>query len=349
MRLWYERGAWASKRGKNRISDVSPASVRRIIVIRHAALGDMVLVRPFLVEAREFFPNAEIVLSVVSNYTYGVPEDLVDSVHVFQGTDQPRGSLSARLARARELGSADILFDLADTTRSRYLTWFTDAKVKIGFPYRWYLRNLLFDAAVFRSDFTFEAEVMLDALKLLGANPKIPMRFNWPRNLHSVAEAPVAKRIVYFPFASIETKCWPKRYFSDLISSMAKELPHYCHVILAGIGKDEDLAYFADPLIKYQNVKLQPAMSLDSTNRFLASSCLVVSNDTGIRNLAISVDTPTLGVFFSTVPHRYWPRGLGRHEAVFRPGGEIPAVDQVMAEARELLEKTDIKLENIAC
>ena len=69
MKLWFERGAWVSTRGKKLISKISPESVRRIVVIRHAALGDMVLTRPFLVELRNFFPNAKIVLSIVSNYS----------------------------------------------------------------------------------------------------------------------------------------------------------------------------------------------------------------------------------------------------------------------------------------
>ena len=340
MKLWFERGAWVSKRGKKLISKLSPKSVRRIVVIRHAALGDMVLTRPFLVEVRKFFPNAKIVLSIVSNYSYGVPSDLVDSVHVLHGTDQPGAGLGARLARARALGSADILFDLADTTRSRYLTWLSDAKVKIGFPYRWYLRNLLFDAAVFRSDFVFEAEVMLDALKMVGANPQYPLQYNWPKQLQNSSERLPAKRIVYFPFASVQSKCWPKEHFAELIGTLAAEIPDYFHVILAGIGKDEDPAYFSNMANSYQNVKLQPASNLELTIRFLAYSHLVVSNDTGVRNLAISVDTPTLGVFFSTVPHRYWPRGNCRHEAVFLSEGGLPTVDRVAAEARALLRGT---------
>lgn len=340
MKLWFERGAWVSTRGKKLISKISPQSVKRIVVIRHAALGDMVLTRPFLVELRKFFPNAKIVLSIVSNYSYGVPSDLVDSVHVLHGTDQPGVSLRARLARAREVGSSDILFDLADTTRSRYLTWLSDAKVKIGFPYRWYLRNILFDVAVFRSDFVFEAEVMLDALKIIGANPKYPPQFNWPKISQCASGGLQVKRIVYFPFASVQRKCWPKEHFSELIGALAAELPDYCHVILAGIGTDEDPAYFSNMANEYQNVKLQPAGNLEFTIQFLANSYLVVSNDTGIRNLAISVDTPTLGIFFSTVPHRYWPRGNGRHEVVFLPEGEVPPVERVTDGARRLLTET---------
>lgn len=349
MRLWFERGAWASKRGRKVISDISPASVRRIIVIRHAALGDMVLVRPFLVEARKFFPNTEIVLSVVSNYTYGVPDDLVDSVHVLHGTDEPRSSLGARLARARELGSADILFDLADTTRSRYLTWLTNARIKIGFPYRGYLRNLLLDAAVFRSDFVFEAEVMLDALRLIGANPKHPLQFNWPKRLGNDAARWPVRRIVYFPFASVQNKCWPKEHFTKLIGALASELPEYCHVILAGIGDDENLTNFLRVANEHKNVQLQPAMNLDLTINFLEQSNLVVSNDTGVRNLAISVDRPTVGIFFSTVPHRYWPRGNDRHEAVFLADGATPSVEQVATKIRRLIAQTDLTRGGAIC
>ena len=62
--------------------------VGSIAVIRHAALGDIVLLRPFLFELRRFFPNASITLSLVSNYVYGAPEELVDRVHIIHGSDQ---------------------------------------------------------------------------------------------------------------------------------------------------------------------------------------------------------------------------------------------------------------------
>lgn len=337
MKLWFERGAWASKRGRRVIAQMAPESVRRIAVVRHAALGDMVLVRPFLVEARRFFPNAEIVLSIVSNYTYGAPEDLVDSVHVLYGSDQRGVSLREQLRRAKALGSVDILFDLADTTRSRYLTWLTDAKVKIGFPYRGYLRNLLLDAAVFRSDFAFEAEAMLDTLKLLGANPEVPLRFSWPQKLLCRPGSESPGKIIYFPFASVQNKCWPRERFAELISVLSAEYPHLSHVILGGISAEENPAGYVDLANEYRNVQLQPAMDLDLTIRFLSSAKLVIANDTGVRNLAISTNTPTLGVFFSTVPHRYWPRWNGWHSAVFLPNGTTPAVENVIAQVGRVL------------
>jgi len=88
MHLWFGKGAWASKSARRRIGEINPGQVRSIAIIRHAALGDMVLTRPFINECRRHFPNAKITLSLVSHYTRGAPEDLVDRVHVIAGTDQ---------------------------------------------------------------------------------------------------------------------------------------------------------------------------------------------------------------------------------------------------------------------
>ena len=333
MKLWFERGAWASKKGKRVIKDLESHSTRRIAVIRHAALGDMVLVRPFLVELKKFFPNAEIVLSIVSNYEYGTPYDLVDRVHVVYGSDKKIFSLRQRIHQAKELGDVDILFDLADTTRSRYLTALTKAKLKVGFPYRGYLRSLLYDAAVWRSDFSFEAINMLDMLMLFGANPAIPPDFGWEKS-HQVQEK--TKRVIYFPFASVSSKCWNRENFLSLIDQMVRKYPKFQHVVLGGTGKEEALDPFEGIAQLHESIRLESAMDLGQLTVHLADSSLVISNDTGVRNLAIAVNTPTVGVFFSTVPYRYWPR-YGQHEAVFEASGDQPDVKNVLRAAIKIL------------
>ena len=79
---------------------------------------------------------------------------------------------------------------------------------------------------------------------------------------------------------------------------------------------------------------------LDDTIALLKGATLVVSNDTGIRNLAITMQTPTVGIFFYTVPYRYWPR-YGSHEVVFEHSGAIPSVDSVFESIVKLIDKGD--------
>jgi len=136
MKFWFTKGAWASKKAREVITALSREQIKNIAVIRHAALGDMVLTRAFLVEARKAFPSATITLSIVSNYTRGTPEDLVDRVHIIHGSDQRGTPIKQRIKRIKELGEQDIIFDLASSNRSVMTCLFNKATLKIGFPYR---------------------------------------------------------------------------------------------------------------------------------------------------------------------------------------------------------------------
>jgi len=135
MKLWFERGAWASRAGRRKIAALEPEAIRNIAVLRHAALGDMVLVRPFLRELRRHFPDASITLSVVSNYMYGIPEDLIDRLHVIPGSDQRQVPRREQLRQIRALGYHDLLFDQAATSRSQWVSLLNPAGVNS--PYRW--------------------------------------------------------------------------------------------------------------------------------------------------------------------------------------------------------------------
>lgn len=339
MKAWFDRGAWVSKRGLNVIAQLTPDHIKHIVVVRHAALGDMVLVRPFLIEARKFFPNAKITLNVVSNYNYGVPSDLVDAVHVMYGDDIRGVSLSDQIKKVKELKEVDLLFDFADTTRSRYLCLLTEAKLKIGFPYRQSMRTLLFDAAVFRSDFVFEAENMLHALELLGANPSRPL--NYALGLSTELDRRASQTrpyIVYFPFASHVKKCWPAQQFRELVKTASMRFPEYDHYLLQGTSSWEGLDEFESLLHDSNNIKLQKTLPLEQAQIFLRDAYLVVCNDTGIRNLAISLGTPTLGIFFQTVPYRYWPRN-GCHDIVFNYDGALPSVNSVIERQADLVKQ----------
>ena len=324
MKLWLERGAWASSRARKILATLDPTEVKRVAVIRHAALGDMVLTRPFLLEARRFFPNATLTLSTVSHYTYGTPDDLVDRVHTMFGNDQRDVKLSQQLRQARELGEQDILFDLAITSRSLWLGLVSKARIKIGFPYRPWQQRFYFDAAVWRSDYLFEAVNMLDMLHLLGANTRFPPEFATP----GTAQSRKRPCLIYFTSASTASKCWPQEHFVKLIDRSARAYPEYDHILLEGKAEWEAVAPLVQQLQQHANVIVQKALPLDQTIALLKAASCVISNDNGIRNLAISTETPTVGIFFSTIPYRYWPR-YGQHTAVFNHDGSIPSVDAV--------------------
>ena len=336
MKLNFRRGsAFASKKAREYLDGKDPKAIQKITVIRHAAIGDFMNIRPFLIELHKFFPNAKVTLSVIKHYMYGIPYDLIDEVHVMSRykEDKSKTGFFTRIKEAKTLPPQDIIFDLTDSTISLLLIALSDAKLKIGYPYR-NIRRAFFDIATLRSDFVVEAQSVLHMLNILGANTQTPLSYGldkkYPKNEQ--------KRVVYFAGASTKNKCWEEDKFMKLIEKMSAQFCEYEHVILQGIGDDEEFLGIYKPLQKEKNVQLQEVMSLENVMQFLRDSRCLVSNDTGIRNMGIALEIPTIGIFFHIPPFRYWPREI-RHDCVFNVEYTSPEVESVYKSTKEMLEK----------
>ena len=338
MKLNFRRGsAFASKKAHTYLSTVTPQDIKNITVIRHAAIGDFMNIRPFLIELREFFPNARITLSVVEHYMYGIPEDLIDGAHVMNryvsSNKGKKASLFTRIKQAKALPPQDIVFDLTDSTITLLLTMLSQAKLKIGYPYR-PLRRFFYDIATLRSDFVVEAQSVLHMLNILGAKTKTPLEYGnnekYPKN--------DVKQVVYFAGASVKDKCWEEEKFKVLIDKMSDSYPQYNHIILQGIGEDEKFLAIYEPLKDKENVLLQETISIEEVMQLLANSRCLVSNDTGVRNMGISLQTPSIGIFFDIPPFRYWPREE-KHDCVFNIEYTSPDIQAVYDSTSTMIDK----------
>ena len=333
MKFWFTKGAWASKKARERIKHLAADTINNIAVIRHGALGDMVLTRAFLIEARKAFPNAKITLSIVSNYTRGAPEDLVDRVHVIHGSDQRGTPLRVRIKRIRELGEQDIIFDLASSNRSIMTCLFNKATLKIGFPYRKIQAQVFYDVATCRTDTNFEVNDMLAMLNIFGIKTAYPHVYNMP------GEALKRDRpyIVYFAGASTPLKCWPADHFSDLIREMADLYPQHDHLVLEGIQDWERADAILEPIKGTDNTGAINADTIEDTTALLKGADLAVSNDTGIRHIAIVCETPTVCIFHKD-PFRYWPR-YPIHDIVIPDPTWPPPVEAVKSACLNVLNR----------
>jgi len=337
IKLNFRRGsAFASKKAKKYLETINPEDVKNITVIRHAAIGDFMNIRPFLINAREFFPNARITLSVLRSAMYGIPHDLINDLHIMD-KDNPNNktkktSLLTRIRQARELPSQDIIFDLTDSSLALLLILLSTAKLKIGYSYRW-IRRIFYDMATLRSDFVIEAESTQHMLNFLGSQTISPLRYGF-ENIYPKKN--IQQRIIYFAGAAAKIKCWEDEKFINLIDNLSNKYPSYEHIILQGIKEDEKFLNIYESFQNKRNVILQTPMNLDDTMNFLSNSRLLISNDTGIRNMAIATETPTIGIFFETGAFRYWPRD-GKHSCVFNTGYLSPSIDDVYSATKKLI------------
>jgi len=336
LKLNFRRGsAFASQKAKKFLKDKKPEDIKSIAVIRHAAIGDFMNIRPFLIELRKFFPNAKITLSVVRHYMYGIPEDLVDNIHVttrYKENGKKTGLLQ-RIKEVKSLPSQDLIFDLTDSTLSLLIITFSKAKLKIGYPYR-ALRRAFFDIATLRSDFVVEAQSVMHMINILGAKTRFPLVYGNERKYPKEN----LTQIIYFAGASVESKCWEKDKFRQLIEKMSDSFSEYKHIILQGIGKNEQFLEIYEPLAKRKNVMLQETLPIEDAMKLIAKSRCLISNDTGVRNMGIALETPTIGIFFQIPPFRYWPREE-KHDCVFNIEYTSPDVEDVYNASKNMIEK----------
>ncbi|CAH8242244.1 MULTISPECIES: glycosyltransferase family 9 protein [Vibrio] len=342
--LWFEKGAYASKAARQYLNGYfNPLAIKKIAVIRHAALGDQVIVRPFLIEARKFFPHAEITLVTVSNYLYGTPTELADKTVVMKSREDSKHlSLKQKWQDYSQLEEQDIIFDVAGTNRSYWMTLLTKAKLKVGFPYTPFLCGTLYNLAVFRSDFQPEVECMLDMLKILGHNPSYPLDFAYPDNRQLCDfETPY---LVYFSGASQLRKILSKPEMRAVIEQTIEQQPNVKHIFLEGKNEFEKGEYLQD-LAEAGKLTIQPCLPLDELVTFIAKATLVIAPDTGIRNVAISTHTPTVGIFYATVPFRYTPL-YETHTIVMNANGEKPSTEQITAAITATLKLRSITVKS---
>jgi ADP-heptose:LPS heptosyltransferase len=335
MRLYEHPYFHFTRTAVARLAALRREDVRSVAVIKHAALGDLVLTRPFLVEVRRHFPNASITLGAIANYVHGLPEDLVDRIHVAAGQFRPRPSWRERLRSYRELGYHDLLFDLTASSASAWITKVNPAQVKFGFAHNPFSR-WIYDVTLPRSILTYEAQTYLHMLALLRLRYAWPPDFGWPP--HVAASDP--PYLVYFPTASGPSRCWPAERFGALMGRLAQALPHHEHRLLYGMGawevEADDLALAAAGA--HPNIKAVRDATGDAFRALLRGATLFIGNDTGVKHLATGLGTPTLALMPRSLVDTYLPR-FDFHDEVHDPEGEEPTVDAVEQAALRLLER----------
>ena len=322
MKIWKEKRTWVGSRAASKISELSFEDVKSIAIIKHAAFGDLLCTRPFLVTLRRHFPNAKLTFSGISHYQRGIPDDLVDRVHILP-SNQDKMSIYNRLRAYRTLGYHNLLFDLTESTPSFILSWLTPADFKIGYQHRSFHR-WIYDIAILRAEYRFEAETFLEQLHPLGIQYDLPLKYEMPVST-AKREKPY---IVYFPTCSTPKRVWPIERMSKLISVMAELYPDHEHILLSGLAdwEVEIAKNMAQELSRYSNVNKLIASKDDAA--LIKGAQILVANDTGIRHLAIALGTPTVGLLCFYTPFGYWPR-FGKHEVAFESDGSMPTVDSV--------------------
>jgi ADP-heptose:LPS heptosyltransferase len=305
-----------------------PHDIRRILVLRPRALGDVLMMTPALRALRQQFPEAR--LDVGIDDTLSVILDR--NPHITHRWEFPR---------RRPHGWRDwlpiytgiprigyqLVIDLHGSPRTAMLALLSGARYRAGYDlrgrrYAYNLRIVRDTDRQGRRTLQYAAQTNLDFVARCGVSgpalddPRLVYVPNPDAGLRQamqqlVGEASQGWRVVLAPAGT-----WPaKTADPSVFAAIARHLSDAgCQVLLLwGPGEEPVCRQVATSC--GARVTLAPPTSLDELALALRASDLLISHDSGIKHLAVALGTPTLTLFGPTEP-RAWMPPEGPHDFV---------------------------------
>lgn len=298
-------------------------TMRKILIVRLSAMGDILHALPAVTALRNAMPDAEIGWLVESRWqallrvhAAAMPrspeQPLVDRVHASNmaewrrswASSKTRREIAASVRELRKIGY-DTVIDFQGAVRSALFARASGAPTIVGedAPREWIAR-FLFSARVA----TAGAHVIqqdLEVASTISGHPLhyTPARLPYDREANTWAstQAPEERLILINPGAGWGAKCWPAERYAQVARALEAEGGSI--LVNAGPGEAELAASVA------RGCKHARAIECNLTQliALMRRTKLFIGGDTGPLHLAAALQVPAVAIFGPTDPARNGP------------------------------------------
>lgn len=305
------------------------AAIRRILLIRPSALGDVCRSVHVVAALRRAFPDAAV--------DWLVQREFADAVSAHPGVSRvvpfDRRGVGGALARGRVLplmelratlrgARYDLVVDAQGLARSAWLGWLTGCPFRVGYANAAEGASLLYTAKVpvERGLHTVDRMRVLAmaAIRAGGGRPADPgsgdddLRLFAPAADLAAVDARIGagpRPVVVAPTSRWAGKAWPMERFSDLIARLlAAGVPR---VAVVGAGREREAC--ASLLTRFEGdprvLDLVGGTSVGGLMAWVGRSRLVVANDSAALHMAVGFGRPLVALFGPTETGRVGPYG----------------------------------------
>ncbi len=290
---------------------VDPSGVRRILIIKLRAIGDVVLSTIVLPNLRRAFPHASIeFLTEKAAAPVVLNHGDLDDVVVFDRSS----SGSAWLVREVRRRRFDLVIDLFGNPRTALVTWLSGAVHRVGFRFRGraYAYNRLVTP---RGGEVHNTQFNLDALEAIGV-PIVERTIHFPVSDKDIqfAETFFAESGAgHVPVIALNsgggwyTKRWGLDRFAEVGNRIAAD--YQVRLLLVwGPEEEGDVARIRSRLTFEPLVP--PKTSLGQLGALLRRCSLLITNDSGPMHIGAALGTPVVAIFGPTNPELQGPYGV---------------------------------------
>lgn len=283
--------------------------MKKILVIRLGAIGDVILISPAILNLKLSFPDARIYF-LTRRYVAGIAGQLAGVDEIL---DFPQKASLIDLFRMGEyldrLGF-DMVVDLHGNIRSKYLTKHIAAPVKVQYPKRRWERI----KAVKWKKITHNPPHTIDLYnraveacggKIYARRPVLRLEGGGADEVSFDNTMPA---VAIAPGASYPTKQWFPERFRLLAVEISKRIP--ANIVLILNGHDEEIETLRDT-IPADRLKIIVNADLRELARIISENALLICNDSALSHLGSAVGTPVIALFGPTHPTLgFAPRGM---------------------------------------
>lgn len=280
-------------------------SIKKILIIQTASIGDVVLATPVIEKLRQFYPEATIDFLVkkgVESLLIGHPK--LSHVLIWNKTENKYQQLWILLENIRN-EKYDVVVNLQRFASSGFITAFSGAQVKLGFNKNPF--SLFFTKSVKHLITSDPAKSVHETVRNLEVVASITDKSaDYPIRLYPAAEDfakvsqfKTSRYLCLAPTSLWFTKQFPAEKWIEFLRDVDRDL----HVYF--LGSKTDLKA-CDEIIKKSG--LQNAINLSGKLTFMQSAALMRDavmnfvNDSAPQHFASAMNAPVTAIFCSTVP-----------------------------------------------
>ncbi len=296
------------------LSEKEIAGIRKILIIKPSALGDIVHSLPFLNAIRHKFPDARIDWIAASGlHTFLEGHPMIDTLWIMDKDKwKDRSRLGQSIREIRELknnlGSVgyDVSIDLSGLFRSGVLTWFSRARYKLGFAESDEGSPFFYTHKIHGSMEIHAIDRYLEIARFMGCT-HCPIEYPMaPHNpFPPIMETLPQEYAVICPSAGKPANRWPSHRFGELAARL--DLP----AIVIASRAEADIAEDVAAHSRGRAMSIAGQTSLKELLPVIAKAKYFICNDTGPMHIAAALNVPVFSIFGPANPVRTGPYGKG--------------------------------------
>ncbi len=300
------------------------SEVKKVLLIRFAAMGDTLLMTPAVRAIRNKYPDANLDF-LVSNINFSIIENspYLSKIYKFEFSKKiSKLKENLKLLNRLRKNNYDLILDFEPfVSLTALIAIFLKGKYTAGYKTENQKKHFAFDGFVNHSKKRHEVDNLLALAEHIGCDvhdrktelwipEEVKARIEMLFSAHKIGKK---KIVVIHPSTGGENhpRQWPEEYFVKLIEFLYNN--YETDIILIGGKNEKNIAERIEADTKGKAVSLCGQTDLNGTIEIIRRCDLFISGNTGTMHIAAALDKPLIALHGPTDPARFGPLGNNSH------------------------------------